>query len=152
MVSSQVTSAIIIDYIIMSASYVFWWRAIKAQGFDRSKLPYKGRFQPYCGYIGLVFFTCVTAAYGYASLRDWSTGGFFAAYTMVIVDICLFVFWKFWKRTKVIAPHEADLVWDAPVIDAYEASFITPPVTFWTEIAQLFGLRRIKGGNDQRAV
>lgn len=136
----------------MSASYIFWWRAIKAQGFDRSKLPYKGWFQPYCGYIGLVFYTCVTGAYGYASLRDWNTAGFFAAYTMVIVDIFLFFLWKFWKGTKFVKPHEADLVWDAPLVDDYEASLITPPVTFWGEMAQLVGFNRVKGGNDQQAV
>jgi hypothetical protein len=50
---------------------------------------------------------------------------------MVIVAPIFFVFWKVLKRTKWRAPHEVDLVWDAPLIDAYEASFITPPVGFW---------------------
>jgi amino acid transporter len=61
---------------------------------------------------------------------------------MVIVAPIFFVFWKVLKRTKWRAPHEVDLVWDAPLIDAYEASFCTPPVGFWTEMLQLIGLKR----------
>jgi len=29
---------------------------------------------------------------------------------------------------------DADLVWERPTIDAYEASFMDPPVGFWTEL------------------
>ena len=35
------------------------------------------------------------------------------------------------KKTSFKKAHEVDLVWDAPLIDAYEASFVTPPVGFW---------------------
>jgi amino acid transporter len=70
---------------------------------------------------------------------------------MVIVAPIFFVFWKVLKRTKWRAPHEVDLVWDAPLIDAYEASFITAPVGFWTEMLQLIGLKR-NVPVDKRAV
>ena len=70
---------------------------------------------------------------------------------MVLTAPILFVFWKVVKKTKWLGPHEVDLVWDAPLIDAYEASFITPPVGFWTEMLQLVGLRR-NVPVDKRAV
>lgn len=136
----------------MSTTYIFWWRATKAQDFDRSRLPYKGWFQPYCAWIGLVFYVCVTGTYGYTTLRAWDAAGFFGAYTMVLLSPCFFFFWKFMKKTTMIKPDEADLVWDAPLIDVYEASFTTPPVTFWTEMAQLIGLKKVKDGHDQPAV
>jgi amino acid transporter len=41
-------------------------------------------------------------------------------------------------------------VWERPLIDAYEASFVDPPVGFWRECLQLVGIGRIKGGNDKR--
>ncbi len=62
----------------------------------------------------------------------------------------LFVIWKILKRTKVVKPHEADLEWERPIVDAYEATFIDPPSGFWREIGQLVGIKRMKGGNDKR--
>lgn len=56
------------------------------------------------------------------------------------------------KNSKMVKPEEADLAWDAPIVDTYEASFTTPPVTFWVEMAQLIGLKKTKNGNDQREV
>ena len=54
------------------------------------------------------------------------------------------------KKTKVVKPHEADLVWERPGIDAYEETFIDPPTGFWKEMGQLIGIGRRKGGGDQR--
>ena len=64
---------------------------------------------------------------------------------------------------------EADLTWEGPTIDAYEATFIDPPVGFWRksmmksynsctfakmfstgEMIQLVGMKRQSGGNDKR--
>ena len=69
---------------------------------------------------------------------------------MQIVIPPLFLIWKIIKRTKMVKPHEADLVWERPLIDAYEASFTDPPVGFWREIGQMVGVGRVKGGNDKR--
>ena len=62
----------------------------------------------------------------------------------------LFVFWKLLKKTKFVKPHELDLVWERPIIDAYEETFTGPPVGFWREMGQLLGFKRTKGGNDAR--
>jgi yeast amino acid transporter len=111
-------------------------------------MPYYGYFQPWCGYASVVFFTCVTGVYGYTSFKPWNTEAFFSCYAMVFVAIFTFTFWKIYKKTKFIKPQEADLVWERPVIDAYEASILTPPLTFWREMMQLLGIKRRKGGND----
>ena len=42
----------------------------------------------------------------------------------------------------MVKPMEMDLVWERPVIDAYEASFTEVPVGFWTEIAQMSGMKK----------
>lgn len=92
----------------------------------------------------------VTILYGYPSYKPWSLTTFWSDYTMQIVIPPLYLIWKFIKKTKLVKPHEADLVWERPLIDAYEASFVDPPVGFWREMGQLFGIKRIKGGNDKR--
>ena len=62
----------------------------------------------------------------------------------------LYIFWKLLKRTPFVKPHEADLVWERPAVDAYEATFTSPPVGFWTEMLQLVGLKRSKVDNRRR--
>lgn len=94
----------------------------------------------------------VTILYGYPSYKPWDIETFFSSYTMQIFIPPLYIIWKVIKKTKIVKPHEADLVWERPTIDAYEASFIDKPVGFWREMGQLVGIGRQKGGNDQREV
>ncbi|KAH8897309.1 histidine permease [Thozetella sp. PMI_491] len=137
-------SAQLIDYIIMSVTYVFFYRALKAQGVDRDTLPYKGWGQPYCAYIGGVFMTVILGCYGYATFLPgyWDVSYFMSYYTMIFVAILTYGFWKIFKRTKFVDPAEADLIWDKPVIDAYEESFAHPPEGFWNEVFRHLGLKK----------
>lgn len=145
-----ITAGGVIDYIVMCVTYLCFYRACKAQGLDRSTLPYFARFQPWCGIIGLVWMIIIVLTYGYTSFYPWSVQNFFIYYAMLIVAPCTFLGWKLIKRTKFVGPLQADLVWERPVIDAYEATFIDAPVGFWVEMLQLFGIKKRKGGNDQR--
>ncbi|KAK6389177.1 hypothetical protein LTR65_006939 [Meristemomyces frigidus] len=146
-----VTAGGVINYIVMTITYLFFYRAVKAQGIDRRSLPYTGWFQPYGAWISLVFMFTVVCCYGYSSYLPWSVANFFTYYTMLLLAPILYGGWKLIKRTKLVSPLEADLVWERPIIDAYEESFTSPPVGFWTELGQLVGLRKQKGGNDHRA-
>jgi amino acid transporter len=139
-----ITAGGVINYIVMCGTYIAFYKACKAQGLDRKTLPYCGWFQPWGTYIALVFEITVVFVYGYSTFKpgNFTAELFVTYYTMVIVAPIFFVFWKVLKRTKWRSPHEVDLVWDAPLIDAYEASFTTPPVSFWTEMLQLIGLKR----------
>lgn len=59
---------------------------------------------------------------------------------MVFACPVLYVGWKVIKRTKIIKPEEADLVWERPAIDEYEANVLEPFVGFWQEVKQMVGL------------
>ena len=139
-----------INYIVMTTTYIFFHRALKAQGIDRTSLPYTGWFQPYCAWIGLVWMILIVGCYGYSSFLPFSVGSFFSYYTMVLVAPITYFGWKLIHRTKIVHPLEADLVWDRPIIDAYEESFISPPTGFWTEMLQLVTFRKSKD-NDVRS-
>lgn len=134
----------------MCITYIFYWRACKAQGFDRKTLPYVGYFQPYCAWIALVWISVWACVYGYTCYLPWDVSSFFSQYTMQLFIPWLFVIWKLLKRTKLVKPLEADLIWEKELVDQYEESFVDPPVGFWTEMGQLLGLKRKKGGNDRR--
>lgn len=45
--TSLITAGGIINYIVMTITYIFFYNAMKAQGVDRNTLPYTGWFQPY---------------------------------------------------------------------------------------------------------
>ncbi|PVH91850.1 hypothetical protein DM02DRAFT_677858 [Periconia macrospinosa] len=148
-----VTAGGLLNFIGTMITYIAFHRACVAQGFNRKTLPYCGYFQPYQTYFALAFLICVIFSYGYTVFLpgNWKIDDFMASYAMLMVYPVLFVFWKVLKKTKFVPSKEVDLVWDAPLIDAYEASFITPPVGFWTEMMQLVGLRR-NVPVDKRAV
>ncbi|KAF7715230.1 Uncharacterized protein PECH_008723 [Penicillium ucsense] len=148
--ANLVTAGGLINYIVISITYICFHRACKAQGLDRRTFSYFARLQPFCAYAALVWMILVTILYGYPAYKPWNVSTFWSDYTMQIVIPPLFLIWKLLKKTKWLKPHEVDLVWERPLIDAYEASFLDPPVGFWREFGQLFGFRRVKGGNDQR--
>ena len=68
-------------------------------------------------------------------------------YALTVLAPILYVGWKLIKRTKRVKSVEADLVWERPVIDAYEATFTAPPIGFWTEMGQMVGIGRKKKDN-----
>lgn len=141
-----ITAGGIIDYIVMCITFLCYYAACKKQGVDRSKLPYSGRFQPYSAWIALFFLTLIVFVYGYSVFLpgQFTAADFFTYYTMVIVAPILYFGWKLVKRTRIVPSAEVDLVWERPVIDQYESSFLEPPTGFWREMGQMVGLCRRK--------
>ncbi|KAI6284415.1 hypothetical protein MCOR27_002770 [Pyricularia oryzae] len=145
---SLTQAAQIMNYTIMCITYICFHRACVAQGFDRTSLPYYGYFQPYCAYVGAVFMTLVVTSFGYTTFLPgrWDTLTFFSYYTMIFVGILTYTTWKILHKTKIVKPHEADLIWDKPIIDAYEAQFTTEPTRFRDDIRKIFGM--LKGNKS----
>lgn len=80
----------------------------------------------------------------------WDVGTFFTYYTMIFACILFFVGWKVVKRTKFVPAATCDLVWDKPVIDAYEAA-ADPPLGLWEDIwISTQATLRIKKWDDRR--
>jgi yeast amino acid transporter len=134
----------IIDYIVMCVTYIYFHRALKAQSIDRQTLPYVGWWQPWSAYIGVVGMTVIVCIYGYTTFLPgwWNVGTFFSYYTMVFVAILTYSGWKIIKRTRVVSPLEADLVWDKPAIDAYENSLSDSPTNLRDELLHVAGIKR----------
>lgn len=136
-----ITAGALVDFVVISITYVMFYKACIAQGLDRRRLPYVGRFQPYCGWIGGIFTAVVCLGYGYGAFMPWDYAAFFRTYAMTVLDVALFVTWKLCKGTQWLKPKEIDLVWQRPAIDAYEDRIVEQDVGFWGEIVQMFGLR-----------
>jgi len=148
-----VTAGGLINYMVMCITFIFYHRACKAQGYDRKTLPYYGYFQPYCAWIALVWLFVVTCIYGYTVYLPWDVSNFFSNYSMQVFIPPLFIIWKLVKKTKLVHPLEADLVWEKPIVDAYEETFLDPPVGFWREMGELVGMKKMvnkTGGSNRR--
>lgn len=62
---SLVTASQLINFSVMSFTYIAFYKALKAQGIDRNTLPYKGFGQPYVAYYGLTGTFVMTFVSGY---------------------------------------------------------------------------------------
>lgn len=144
-----VTGGGIITFLMMSITFINYYKACQVQGVDRKTRPYYGYFQPYGAYIALTVQTFIALFYGYSTFDPWSVESFFTNYTMQLLAPILFFGWKFFKKTRYVRPHEVDLVWERPAIEAYENSIPTPPVGFWTEMGHLVGIRRKAKGDAE---
>ncbi|PWY87285.1 AAT family amino acid transporter [Aspergillus sclerotioniger CBS 115572] len=121
--TNLITCGTVVTYIVVCVNYIFFHRALKAQGFSRMELPYRGYFQPYGTWIALIWLLGIEVFYGYAVFLKgrWDIGSFFSDYTMAFLAIATYAGWKICKRTRFVRPQEADLVWARPAIDAHEA-------------------------------
>ncbi|KAL1874762.1 hypothetical protein VTK73DRAFT_181 [Phialemonium thermophilum] len=124
------TGASLVTYICICITYLSFYRACKAQNFDRTKLPYCGWFQPWSVYLPLGLEIIIILCYGYTTLKPFDKAGFITYYVEPMVVVAVFFGWKFIKGTKWKAPKEVDLVWMAPAITMYEETSDDPPVGF----------------------
>ncbi|KAL3457283.1 amino acid permease-domain-containing protein [Aspergillus heterothallicus] len=108
-----ITANQLLNHFSVSLTYIHFYRALQAQGIDRTTLPYKGRFQPYTSYIAVTSTALLTLLLGYDIFVDmpnnWSIRYFFLNYAMLAFYVVMFVGWKVIKKTRYLKPTEVDL-------------------------------------------
>ncbi|EJP61739.1 amino acid transporter [Beauveria bassiana ARSEF 2860] len=142
-----VTSSGIINYTIISVTYLFFYRATRFQGLDRKQLPYYGYGQPYATIAALLYFLAVLGANGYAIFLpgNWDVKGLFTHYTMIFLSPVLYLGWKIIHKTRIITADQADLVWESTAIDEYEQSYEGEISRgSWWEILNIFRCRGLR--------
>lgn len=77
-----------------------------------------------------------------------TNSSFFTHYAMVFAAIVLFFFWKIFKPTKFVKPHEADLAWDRLAIERYELTTLDQDIGFWREMFEIIGLKKKVSGEE----
>lgn len=127
------TACQLINYTMMSFTYLRFYYAMKAQGISRDTLPYKGPWQPFCGYFSMICTGVMVFLAGFSVFLkgNWSITQFLFSYIMIAVDIVIFVVWKLLKRTKFQRASEIDLVTGVKEIEDYTSSFVEQPPKTW---------------------
>ncbi|KII86065.1 hypothetical protein PLICRDRAFT_178353 [Plicaturopsis crispa FD-325 SS-3] len=120
----------------INITYVFFYRGMKAQGFDRTKLAYSNRLQPYLSYWGIFWTTLFILINGFEVFWDFNAAGFITSYVNIPIFFGLYFGWKFYKKTKIWKTSQMDFVTGIPSVEETELPEV-PPVTIPQKIAAI---------------
>ncbi|RDA91468.1 hypothetical protein CP533_3749 [Ophiocordyceps camponoti-saundersi (nom. inval.)] len=125
------TASQLINFAMVCVTYLFFYRALKAQGINRRHLPYRARFMPFAAWYALVGTVVMAFVGGYKVFLPlpgfWNVPDFLFSYTMIPMFPMLYFAWKFTHKTSVYKPEEVDLFKDLAAIDEYERQYIPQP-------------------------
>jgi len=116
-------------------TYVFFYRGLKAQGFDRKRLFYAHPLQPYAAYWGVLWNTIFILITGFKVFWGFNAADFFTSYINVPIFVGLYLCFKFLKRTAIWKPAEMDFVTGVPSIEESEVPEVKA-TTFWGKLFQ----------------
>jgi amino acid transporter len=114
------TVASLFTWCSIAIAYLRFRQALAAQGVDRNTLPFKSPFQPYAAWFALLFFAMIILFSGWEVFTKgrWSVETFITSYIGIPLYFGLYLLWKFWKRTSLVDPAEADLWTGKDALDA----------------------------------
>ncbi|OMJ21561.1 Lysine-specific permease [Smittium culicis] len=89
-------------------------KAYNYQGFYLDDLPYKARLYPFGLFFSFFSILFITLAQGYKVFKtDFNFSEFFQAYGGIPIFLIIYLFYKFWKKSKVVGLSEMDLLTDS---------------------------------------
>ncbi|KAK0210975.1 general amino acid permease AGP2 [Desarmillaria ectypa] len=124
---SLVTASQLLNFAFISFTYIRFYNALKAQDIDRSMLPHKSFWQPFCAYYALFGTVVMAFVGGYTVFLKgrWDVPSFLFSYAMIGICPVLFVAWKVYHRTTWRKPTEITFFeLERAQIDRYEQNFV----------------------------
>jgi amino acid transporter len=104
------TIAQLFTWVSICVSYLYFRKALVAQNVDRNTLIFKAPGQPYTCWFALIYFSIIIVFNGFAAfIPTFNVQNFIIAYINAPIFLVLYLFWKLFKRTKVVNPAEADI-------------------------------------------
>lgn len=124
-IMNLITSCQLMNFTILCVVYVFFYRALKAQGVDRRTLPFRSWYQPWLAIIGgsLAFVMIFVSCYEIFEPGQWDVKSFLFTYLFVFINIGIFVGVKLIKRTKWKKAKDVDLITGLKEVELYEEEF-----------------------------
>lgn len=122
------TAASMMNWVIMSATWIRFNAAVRAQGIDRQTyLPNLSRWQPYAAYWAFFWASIFLWVQGYAVFLNgnWDVATFIFNYGIIVLAGGIGIVWKIVKRTRFHRSKEADLVSGYEFFDALTEHYRT---------------------------
>ncbi|KAG8905039.1 hypothetical protein FRB99_000775 [Tulasnella sp. 403] len=113
-------------WMAINVTYLRFYTGLKRQGFDRTKLTYFSKLQPYLSIWGIFWTTICIFVHGISVFWDFNVFHFITAYINVAIYILFFVGYKLYKRTKFWRFDEMDFVTNIPSVEETEDPYIPP--------------------------
>lgn len=106
-----VSSNTLLRWILISANHIHMDRALRAQGYSRKDLPYSTKIAPYAAWFSGIMSCIFLLTGGFYNFihGNFDIESFFTRYFIIPLAIALFTFWKLFKKTRYLRPHEVDL-------------------------------------------
>ncbi|KAF8078426.1 amino acid permease [Lyophyllum atratum] len=101
-------------------TYIRFYNGLKVQGYDRSKLPFASKLQPYAAWYAMIFCVLICIFSGWkVFLRDqWATDTFVTNYLPLVLFPTLYICAKLYIRKPVVKAKEMDFITDIAEIEA----------------------------------
>lgn len=122
-----VTASQLLNFAIISYTYLRFHEALRVQGISRSSLPHRSNWQPFCAYYALTGTLIMAFVGGYTVFLpgNWDVPTFLFSYMMIGLVPFLFLFWKVFKRTKWQNLRDVTFfATERARIDRYEENYI----------------------------
>ncbi|KEF57917.1 AAT family amino acid transporter [Exophiala aquamarina CBS 119918] len=122
------TVASLLTWCSITIAFLRFRKALAVQGIDCDTLPFKSRFQPYTAWFALCFFAMIIVFNGWEifTTGKWDVQDFITSYIGIPIYFGTYLLWKFWKRTSIVKPAEADLWTGKSSLDAMTWPVKTP--------------------------
>ncbi|KAI6778309.1 amino acid permease/ SLC12A domain-containing protein [Emericellopsis cladophorae] len=101
----------LIGWVVIQVTYLRFYAGLKAQGYSRDQLPYRSPGQPYVAWATLIANVLVLLTSGFDVFVDgnFTAAGFLTCYLNLAIFAVLYVFFKFWYKSKIIPLDVMDL-------------------------------------------
>lgn len=125
--ASLITVSTVLNFGIISLTYIRFYEGLKAQGIDRNTLPYRGWFQPYGAWIAFLSCLFMTFFSGWSVFVYWDVTKFIFSYVMIPICALIYFSWKLWSGCKFAKASMMDLTTGLKEIEEYESTYVEPP-------------------------
>lgn len=127
----------------IAVTYIRFYKGFKAQGLDRSKLPYASALQPYAAWYAAFscFFVCLFSGWSVFLKDSWNTATFVTNYIPFILFPIMYIGWKIKTRVPMVKPMDMDFITGLDEIEA--DTYDEPPPknkmeAFWAWLVCLY--------------
>ncbi|KAJ5354948.1 hypothetical protein N7541_005992 [Penicillium brevicompactum] len=127
-ISNLSSVSTLIVWTSIAFTYVRFHHGLEYHGIPRSALPFKSPFQPFLAYFAIIFSSTVAFFNGFDALLPghFSAKSFIPPYIDIPIFACLFLGYKFIKKTKMVKIEEMDLLSGKEEADQLESTWEEP--------------------------